>query len=265
MSTSTDDPGVAAPPRAAIPARDAPSLLVRSGNFFFRYRDVVSPAVFFLLLLVTRPHQPLGSRTLDWWLDVCGVLVSLCGQLLRIAVVGYAYIIRGGKGRKVYAEDLVTAGFFAASRNPLYLGNLLIYFGLFLMWNSPVMYALGVPFFLFLYASIVAAEEDFLRRKFGVAYDAYCRDVGRWIPNVRRLAAALDGMAFNWRRVVLKEYGTTTAWLLTASVLLLAETAYFSSLSAEPTRVKAVVTFGVAVVALWGMTRWLKLSRRMRA
>jgi protein-S-isoprenylcysteine O-methyltransferase Ste14 len=264
MSTSTDDAGIAVPPATAIPGTDAPSLLVRSGNLFFRYRDAVSPAVFFLLLLLTRPHPPLGSRTLDVRLDVLGVLVSLCGQLLRIAVVGYAYIIRGGKGRKVYAEDLVTAGFFATSRNPLYLGNLLIYFGLFLMWNSPLMYAIGVPFFLFLYASIVAAEEDFLRRKFGTAYDAYCEDVGRWIPDVRRLGAALEGMAFNWRRVILKEYGTTTAWLLTASLLLLAETAYFSSLSAEPTRVKAVATFAVAVVSLWGTTRWLKLSRRMR-
>ena len=243
----------------------APSLLVRSGTLFFRYRDVVSPTVFFLLLLLTRPHLPFGSRRLDAWLDVVGVLVSLCGQLLRIAVVGYAYIIRGGKGRKVYAEDLVTGGFFATSRNPLYVGNLLIYFGLFLMWNSPLMYAVGVPFFLFVYVSIVAAEEDFLRGKFGPAYDAYCEDVGRWIPDVRRLGAALEGMAFNWRRVVLKEYGTTTAWLLTASLLLLAETAYRSSLAAEPLRVKSVIIFVTVVVSLWGTTRWLKLSRRLRA
>jgi protein-S-isoprenylcysteine O-methyltransferase Ste14 len=264
MSTSTDDQSLV-PAGVTIPGPHAPSVLVRSGNFFFRYRDAVSPAVFVLLLLLTRPHLPFGSWTLDSWLDVLGILVALSGQLLRIAVVGYAYIIRGGKGRKVYAEDLVTSGFFATSRNPLYLGNLLIYFGLFLMWNSPLMYAIGASFFLFLYASIVAAEEDFLRRKFGASYEAYCGDVRRWIPDLRRLRPALEGMAFNWRRVVLKEYGTTTAWLLTAGVLLIAETAWFSPISAEPTRVKAVATFMVVVISLWGTARWLKLRRRIRA
>jgi protein-S-isoprenylcysteine O-methyltransferase Ste14 len=264
MSTSTDDRRAATPPSAPLVA-PTPSFLVRSGTFFFRYRDAVSPGVFFLLLLLTRPRLPSGSRKLDLWLDVLGIVVSLCGQLLRIAVVGYAYIIRGGKGGKVYAEDLVTGGLFATSRNPLYLGNLLIYFGLFLIWNSPWMHAIGVPFFLFLYVSIVAAEEAFLSQKFGTAYDAYCRDVRRWLPDLRRLGPALEGMGFNWRRVLLKEYGTTAAWLLTTGLLLVAETAYFSSLRAESARVGAVGAFMLAVITLWGVARWLKLSRRLRA
>lgn len=265
MSTHPDGPRLASaaatPPSSAV----APSILVRSGNFFFRYRDAVSPGVFFLLLIFTRPRLPLGSRNLDLSLDILGILVSLCGQLLRIIVVGYAYIIRGGKGRKVYAEDLVTGGLFATSRNPLYLGNLLIYFGLFLMWNSPWMYAIGVPFFVFVYASIVGAEEAFLSRKFGGAYDEYMRDVPRWIPNLRRLGSALAGMAFNWRRVMLKEYGTTAAWLLTAGLLVVAETVYFSAASAEPVRIGWVVGFMLAVIAFWVTARWLKLSRRLRA
>jgi len=243
----------------------ASSLLVRWGSFFFRYRDAVSPVVFFCLLLVTRPHRPFDSDTLDALLDVAGVLVSLAGQLLRIAVVGYAYIIRGGKGRKVYAEELVTGGFFATSRNPLYLGNLLIYFGLFLMWNNPWMYAVGVPFFLFMYRSIVAAEEAFLREKFGATYDEYCRDAPRWIPSFRRLAPALEGMAFNWRRVVLKEYGTITAWLTTALLLMMLEMLYDSFFTASVRRIQVLAGLIVLVVALWGVARWLKLTKRLRA
>ena len=240
------------------------SLLVRSGNFFFRYRDAVSPLVFFALLVVTRPRLALGSHAGDAVLDLIGIAASALGQVLRIAVVGYAYIIRGGKGRTVYAEDLVTGGLFATSRNPLYVGNLLIYFGLFLMWNSPWMYAIGVPFFLYLYVAIVAAEEAFLRSKFGAAYDRYCADVPRWLPDLRRLRAGLEGMQFNWKRVLLKEYGTVAAWLLTASLLLIAETLYLRPVAARGTRITAIVAFMVVVVALWGTARWFKLTRHRR-
>jgi protein-S-isoprenylcysteine O-methyltransferase Ste14 len=241
------------------------SLLVRCGNFFFRYRDALSPAVFLGLLVATRPRLATGSPTAEAWLDAAGLLISFAGQLLRIAVIGYAYIVRGGKGRKVYAEDLVTGGFFATCRNPLYVGNLLIYFGLILVWNSPLMYAVAVPFYLFLYASIVAAEEEFLHRKFGAAYAAYCHDVPRWLPDLRRLGGGLEGMEFNWRRVVLREYGTVAALTLAASILFILEDFYFGPPAERTNHMVPIVGFMGFVIVLWAITRWLKLSRRLRA
>jgi protein-S-isoprenylcysteine O-methyltransferase Ste14 len=127
------------------------------------------------------------------------------------------------------------------------------------------MYVVAVPFYLFLYSSIVAAEEEFLMGKFGGAYAAYCRDVPRWLPDLRRLPDGLEGMAFNWRRVVLREYGTIAALALTASILLILETVYFTPAPERAARVGPVVTFMGVVIALWAVTRWLKLSRRLRA
>jgi protein-S-isoprenylcysteine O-methyltransferase Ste14 len=169
-------------PDAAPPAPSAasPSLLVQYGNFLFRYRDAVFPLVLLALFLVSRPRWPGGSERLDNALDFFGVAVALLGQALRAAVVGYAYIIRGGKNKQVYAEELVTRGLFEHSRNPLYVGNILILAGLLLVWNSTAAYVVGVPFFLIGYVAIVAAEELFLRRKFGPQYDAYCARVPRW-------------------------------------------------------------------------------------
>ena len=240
-------------------------LLVRCGNFFFRYRDALSPAVFLALLAVTRPRLAGGSLATDRLVDLAGLVISVTGQVLRIAVIGYAYIVRGGKGRKVYAEDLVTGGFFSTCRNPLYVGNVLIYFGLIVVWNSPWMYAIAVPFYLFMYSCIVAAEEEFLFGKFGAAYDAYCRDVPRWIPDLRRLGAGLEGMAFNWRRVVLREYGTIAALVLTASILLIVETWVFAAPAARGPQITGIITFMSVVIALWAITRWLKLTKRLRA
>ena len=169
--------------------------LVRLGNFFFRYRDALFTAVLLTLFLLFRPQYPRGNEHFDNLLDLIGIGVALIGQLLRVAVIGLAYIIRGGSNRRVYAKNLVTAGFFAHSRNPLYLGNLLVLLGLFLIWNNPWVYLLGGAFFLLGYAAIVAAEEVYLRGKFGSAYDAYARAVPRWLPSTRGLRAVACGHA----------------------------------------------------------------------
>jgi protein-S-isoprenylcysteine O-methyltransferase Ste14 len=240
--------------------------MVRAGNFFFRYRDAVSPTVFLSLLLITRPVRPYGSAELDLALDAAGLLLAGTGQALRIAVIGYAYIVRAGGGRgRVYAEDLVTMGLFGVSRNPLYLGNLFIYGGLIVIWNSPWMYAVAGPFYLLLYRSIVAAEEVFLRAKFGEGYEAYCRDVPRWLPRLRRLRTSLQGMSFNWRRVILKDYGTVAAWTLTACLLFILERVAFESPASRGAAFWWIGAVMALIVVCWGAVRWLKLTRRLRA
>jgi protein-S-isoprenylcysteine O-methyltransferase Ste14 len=115
-------------------------------QFLFRYRNALFPAVLVTLFVLFRPRFPRESERLDLWVDALGLLVALAGQALRIVVIGYVYILRGGRDHKVYAEDLVTGGMFAHSRNPLYLGNVLILIGLFLIHGSPWVIGLGASF-----------------------------------------------------------------------------------------------------------------------
>jgi protein-S-isoprenylcysteine O-methyltransferase Ste14 len=239
-------------------------MLVRYGNFLFKYRDAVFPAVLLGLFILTRPAWPRGDARLDDLLDLVGVLVALAGQALRTATVGYAYIIRGGKNRKVYAEGLVTGGLFAHCRNPLYVGNVLILAGLLIVWNAPLAYLLGVPFFLVGYVAIVAAEEAFLRGKFGAAYDAYCAAVPRWAVRPAGLGASLDGMRFNWRRVVIKEYGSAAYWAAGICVLQLADSLAYVPWGARPVYHASLVAVVAAIVALWAYARFLKKSGRVR-
>ncbi len=86
-------------------------LLVRCGNWFFRYRDFAFPLVFVVLAVLTRPAFPLGNPYLDYVVDALGLLVALGGQILRAAVIGLAYIRRGGKDKQIYASELVQEGF----------------------------------------------------------------------------------------------------------------------------------------------------------
>lgn len=251
--------------RASIPETPAsPGLLVEYGNFMFRWRNTIFPIVLLALFFGFRPKYPSGNEAADNALDALGVLLAMAGQALRFAVIGFAYILRGGRHGKVYAEDLVTSGFFAHSRNPLYLGNMLVLLGLFTIHGSPWVYVLGVPFFVLAYVAIVAAEENFLRGKFGAAYEAYMRDVPRWIPRLRGLRASLTGMRFNWRRVILKEYGSTFAWAAGAVVLMAADTLTYR---AYRQRAEYLDTLWIVLAILtiaYGVARYLKLSRRLR-
>jgi protein-S-isoprenylcysteine O-methyltransferase Ste14 len=211
-----------------------------------------------------RPRYPWGSERLDALLDTLGLVVALTGQVLRAAVIGYVYVVRGGKNRRVYAEELVTEGFFAHSRNPLYLGNLFVLLGLFLIHGNRWVLALGVPFFLLGYTAIVAAEEAYLRDKFGDAYAAYVRDVPRWLPRLRGLRRSLGGMRFNWRRVVLKEYGSTYAWTAGAIVLMAADTLAYHPYHARAAHLTFLWVCLALLTIAWGTARYLKKTRRLR-
>jgi protein-S-isoprenylcysteine O-methyltransferase Ste14 len=99
------------------------------------------------------------------------------GELVRVATIGLDYIIRGGKDRQVHAERLVVGGFYQHSRNPMYFGNLLLLVGFAIGANSWLLLAIGVPLAVLVHVGIIAAEEDFLRGKFGAEYDDFVRRV----------------------------------------------------------------------------------------
>ena len=162
-------------------------MLARAGHFLFKSRDLLFPVVLLLIGFGTRPHVARGDVRVDHAMDAIGLLVSLSGEALRVLVIGLVYITRGGQNRQVWANSLVDGGMFAHSRNPLYVGNLLIILGLALVHNGWAMYFVALPMFLFVYAAIVSAEEEYLNARFGDAYTEYCRRVPRWLPSLRGL------------------------------------------------------------------------------
>jgi protein-S-isoprenylcysteine O-methyltransferase Ste14 len=198
--------------RARLTARMA---LARTGNLLFRYRNALFPVACVLLFLPDPDPDPFADL---WSAVIAGAVLAFVGQVVRAATIGLRYVVRGGRGRRVYADDLVTEGIYAHTRNPMYLGNLLIAGGLAVASNSWVTIAIAIPLGVFLYVSIVAAEEDYLRGRFGAAFEAYCRDVPRWFPRLSGLGTTLASTQFRWRRVLVKEYGTPFGWV---SVLVL--------------------------------------------
>lgn len=118
-------------------------------------------------------------------MDALGFVVAFIGQGCRIlGVGGVENIRRRGRQKRFSAATLIRTGLFAHSRNPLYLGNLLICCGLVIMANSYWWYVLALPGFIGVYWAIVLAEEAFLAERFGLEYEDYCRKVNRFVPRI---------------------------------------------------------------------------------
>ena len=78
-------------------------------------------------------------------------------------------------------ETLVTSGIYQLSRNPMYLGFAVALLG-WCYWHENLAGFIWLPLFvLYMNRFQIQAEEAFMKRKFGHAYQAYCVRVRRWI------------------------------------------------------------------------------------
>jgi protein-S-isoprenylcysteine O-methyltransferase Ste14 len=76
---------------------------------------------------------------------------------------------------------LVTTGIHGWSRNPMYVGMLVLYVGIGIAARSPWILSLALPLVITLRYGIVAREERYLERRFGDAYRDYTAHVRRWL------------------------------------------------------------------------------------
>tara|TARA_Y100001954_G_scaffold239525_1_gene315146 strand:+ start:9951 stop:10721 length:771 start_codon:yes stop_codon:yes gene_type:complete len=194
--------------------------MISIGTFFFKWRDtILSLFLLAALVLVAFPGKDLPpiqelkewkiSLTQEIVISVIGFLFVVAGQVVRAITIGWAYIKRGGLNKKIYAETLVRSGMFAHSRNPLYLGNLLIATGALISVNLFWYWILVIPLVYFLYYCIIFAEEKFLRGKFGADYEAYEKEVNRlMLGNLKDWSKSTEGMSFTWKRLINKEHGS---------------------------------------------------------
>ena len=145
-------------------------------DFFFRNRGYIPIPLAIIVLTFA---------SLKIELLPIGVILVVTGELLRLNGVRYA----GGETRtlKVGASVLCSSGPFAYLRNPLYLGNVIIYAGMVLIAGGEFVWILlptTLTFFFLEYGLIISLEEETLRKKFNEEYGEYLSMVPRLIPRV---------------------------------------------------------------------------------
>jgi protein-S-isoprenylcysteine O-methyltransferase Ste14 len=79
------------------------------------------------------------------------------------------------------ARTIVNSGIFQLSRNPIYLGMVLLCLGIALIAGSLWLLVLTFAFAVVLQKGVIAAEESYLEDKFGADYLRYKARVRRWI------------------------------------------------------------------------------------
>lgn len=238
--------------------------MVALGRLFFRFRGTVFPLLILFALLICTPLWMRRDADSDAWMDAAGALVVLVGLVVRGVTIGYEYIVRGGRNRRVYANTLVQGGVYAHTRNPMYLGNALLVLGCALIINAPEFYLVALPLTVLAYGSIIAAEEAYLRDKFGAEFDAYCRRVNRILPRLAGWRKSMEGMRFNWRRLIVKEYNTIFGAVAAVTVLSYWDDYRIVGESALPSA-PVVLAFAIPWVAGYLVVWGLKKTRRLQA
>ncbi|MFO1243252.1 MAG: isoprenylcysteine carboxylmethyltransferase family protein [Rickettsiales bacterium] len=244
---------------------EAKTPFIRIGDFFFKYRNYLFPAVILIMFITFAPeYEYRGSELIEDWKDVVALIIGLSGLAVRGAVIGYAYIKRGGLNKQVYADTLVTEGLFTICRNPLYFGNMLIYFAVFLMHGNPWVIFLGTGLFYFIYSSIIAAEEYFLRNKFGEAFVAYCQNTPRWIPRLSKFKQATEGMEFKLKKALVKDYSTIGMTLISLALPELMELVKFYPIHTVEDDIRILVAIICTCVVFMLVVRFLKKTSRLK-
>ena len=179
----------------------------KSGNWLFRRRSWL-PVILVFAGVIVMYFTNRQAILFDETEELIFLGVSLLGEAIRIFTVGYAP--RNTSGRNTItgqiADELNVTGIYSQLRHPLYLGN-------FLMWLGPVLFLRSFVFtLLFLlvywlyYERIMFAEEQFLRGKFGDAYDKWSEKIKAIIPRFKGYIK--PSLSFSVKNVLKREYNS---------------------------------------------------------
>jgi hypothetical protein len=165
-----------------------------------------------------------------------GIALTAAGELIRLWAVQHIGTI--SRTRSDRLGPLINDGPFALVRNPLYLGNIVLWVGFAVtarvVWLAPVAAVLlGAE-----YHAIVRWEERLLEARLGDTYRQYRARVPRWLPRARPstssgradsgssqnaadplMVSVSNHEPFSWRETLFSERGTLLA--MAAGYLLL--------------------------------------------
>jgi len=184
------------------------------GKFFFKYRSYTPLPFLILMILYSNPNI---------YSMIFGFVFVVIGEFIRIwanSWAGSETRTTGGVG----GTFLIVSGPYAYVRNPLYIGNVIIYFGLGIMSNAvfPYLQIIALAYFLFQYYEIVKEEESFLKTKFGDHYKDYCQKVNRFLPKLKKYVnQEIEQPEFSWKKGLSSESRSIQASLSIIAILAL--------------------------------------------
>ena len=147
-----------------------------TGNFLFKYRSYTPIPL--ALYILYNSHPEIQNVLI-------GFILIAIGESLRMWAVSYA----GGITRttNVGAPSLCTSGPYGYTRNPLYIGNMIIYSGVVFVAGSLNILSMLIvtwAFFIIQYYLIINLEQNTLIDIFGKEYNNYMNNVPIFFPRL---------------------------------------------------------------------------------
>ncbi|MBP7050928.1 MAG: DUF1295 domain-containing protein [Phycisphaerae bacterium] len=180
--------------------------LQRQGLWLFQRRSYLPFVTIVLFASGLRSYTyPLQSGTADALLECLCFIIALIGEGIRLHVAGHAP--KGTSGRtttRPKAAQLNTTGMYSIVRNPLYLGNMLIWAGITLFLHSILFTCAALGLFLLYYERIILSEEALLRDRFGDAFNQWAARTPMLVPDPRKWVDS--NLPFCWRTALKREY-----------------------------------------------------------
>jgi len=195
---------------AAAPCAAEQTKAARIGEVLFRNRGWIPVPFLAVPLLVPGVQAP------KTWL--LGLIMVAIGEFIRLAGVAAAGTVTRRRSRNV--QRLVDYGAFAWCRNPLYVGNWLVWLGFTVV--SGVLWFLPVAALIFAieYHYIVRYEEGVLESIFGTAYLTYKERTPRWFP---RPPAMPSNGPHAWGEAIWSERSTVLQYVALIAAFLIKE------------------------------------------
>jgi protein-S-isoprenylcysteine O-methyltransferase Ste14 len=189
---------------------------MRATAFEFRFRFAIITTVYFLgflspwLIVLHRPHQPawpwlagsLSSTGLFTFSNASALVTAamLACTLLGAALRFWATACLGARtvhSHQMHAIQVMDAGPFAYTRNPLYLGSFFTLLGV-----STLMPVSGMIFanlaYIFFITRIVLSEQAYLTQEIGQPYLDYCNRVPALFPTLHPQPSTLNDLKPEW-------------------------------------------------------------------
>lgn len=181
--------------------------LEKEGNWLFKYRSYLPIALLvvglgaYVVKTVCGGQEVVGHWNIYEY--VC-LAVSLLGLAVRIVTVGHTPAGTSGRNTEGQVADcLNTTGIYSLVRNPLYLGNFLMYLGIAMLTMSAWFVMAFMLLYWLYYERIIFAEEQFLHRKFGTDYLTWAARTPAFFPRITHFVPSK--LPFSWKKVLKKE------------------------------------------------------------
>lgn len=113
--------------------------------------------------------------------NLLGIIPLLLGVVINLVADGAFH--RVDTTVKPFEEStaLVTSGAFRISRNPMYLGFVLILIGIAVLLRSLSPYVVILAFVILIQGMFITVEERMLANKFGERWQQYRQNTRRWL------------------------------------------------------------------------------------